>query len=382
MVDLVELTCVQYELLKENLEESGFTVRAYVQQTESKKFPKVDKKSLEGGGENTLMSRIMKSMEHQVNDKEFEKGVKIQYGFIADVPGPKKALCIVNVDEVMFESKKGEKGASIPGLYTTLEGRREQWKIVGEIRNGEAKFWCTEEETKSYFDSLGLIGNTAWQDLAEEKMEKEREERRKEKRAAKKHRRMMTESTTATTPSEMSFGFRLTEDEEEVVKARQRAKQNEKRKKQKQRRREEAMEANNTTSENGSDSDDTKSDDSGKKKWSTIAKQGNRAVQQNKQGEYKVVTFTDLPEDSGVGSNGEDSAEEERRPKVKLPVMQHQRLDKEVRVDEEGLETVMVQSVEEARQYMHRPMLVAWPQEDGSEKRTLYSDLSFIGRGL
>ena len=358
------LICAQYELLKQSLEESGLTVRPYLQPTESKKFPKASKETLEGGGKNTLMSRITKTMEHLVNDKEFEKSVKIQYGFLADVPGPKKALCIARVDEEMFEGLKGQKGAWIPSLYTPLDGKKEQWKIVGEIRDSEAKFWCGEETTKSYFDSLGQIGNTAWQDFVHEKEEKEREERRKEKRAAKKHRRMMTESTTATTPSEMSFGFRLTEEEEEMARARKRAKQNEKRKKQKQRRREEALEVIDVELKTGSDSDDTKSNDSAKEIRDLLQ------AYQKSQFELQARTTNERPGDSGVGSDDEDSAEEERRPKVKLPKRQHQDSSKETDAGDEdqGVEIVVVQNMEEARQYMHRPMMLGWPEEDGSDR--------------
>lgn len=357
-----QLICwVQYELLKKCLEEHHFTVRPYVPPSDKSKRPKITYKAAQGGGENTLMNKIVENLRLHIEEEiEYEEGIKIDYGFVIDLPAPTKLLCIGRVDKVTFKDKKGQKEATIlaGNDYVQIDGKREEWKILGEIKKGKIKFWCDDEVTKQYFDSLGRVDQLDWVDYVEEKEQAEKEAKKKEKKAAKKHRRKMTGSTTFTSPSsEMSFGSRLTA-EDEAVKARQRAKQKEKRKRQQQRRKEEAVEEARPfilTLTPGSDSEDTKNSSSSSDRWDVLHRFPDAVFEESKKGKLRARA---LPKRAGIESD-DDSNHGDRKIRVKLPKAEHQqqtRKDsvKDVEGESRGLEVVRASTGEEVEPYLER----------------------------
>ena len=384
---------VQYELLKKCLEEHRFTVRPFVQMATKPKRPHVTYETAQGGGENKLMNAIMKSLKKYIQEElVYEEGVEIEYGFIIDFPAPKKSLCIGRVDRETFKEKKDQEGATIEAGndHAQFDGTKEQWKILGHIRNGKPKLWCDEDVTKQYFDSIGRINEINCVDYIEEKVQAEKKAKKKEKKAAKKHRRKITESTTVTTPSsEMSFGSRFTE-EDEAVKARQRAKQNEKRKRHQQRRKGEAEKEVEKpfiiTMIANSDSDESKTS-STSSNWETLHKFQDAVFQQHsKKDKLRALTFQRKPKVEAC----DDSDEDDKKIRVNLPKVeqtQQPRKDsvKEVEEEDRGIEIVHVSTAEETRPYLQRGGQV-WVtskediQESNGELKA--RDLKYLGRGL
>jgi hypothetical protein len=387
---------VQYGLLKKCLEEHRFTVRPYVPQTDKSKRPRITYKAASGGGENTLMNKIVENLKLHIEEEiEYEEGVKIEYGFIIDLPAPRKLLCIGRVDKETFKNKKGQKEATIlaGNDYVQIDGKRDEWKILGELKKGKPKFWCDDEVTKQYFDSLGRVDQLDWVDYVDEKEQAEKEAKKKEKKAVKKHRRKMTESTTVTTPSsEMSFGSRFTE-EDEAVKARQRAKQNEKRKRQQQRRKEEAEKEAKPfmlTLTPGSDSEDSKNSSSNSDKWDLLHRFPDAVLEEHsKKGKLRVTTYTR----KAALESDDDCDDGHRKIRVKLPKSEHQqppRKDSVKDIEEHenvrGFdEVVRASTKEEIEPYLHRPgtVIVVSEEDIGRTVEDLQAlDVKYVGRGL
>lgn len=356
-------------------------VRVHVVQAEKSRRPKVTYKAVQGEGEKTLFNEIVRNFAVFVQETEYQRDVVLEYGFVADVPGPRKRLALARVDREAFAL--GREGATIPArnLYQPPGGEVEEWKVLGEVRKGEVKFWCGEEITKLYFDSLGRVGDTAFVDYVQENEEAEKVEKRRDKKAAKKHRRMMTESS-ATTPSESSFGSRFT-DEEEVVKARQRAKQNEKRKKQQQRRREDAEKPGKGSTvfialKGSSDSEDSKSDGSEGKFWNFKHKLQDGVVVEDSKGRYQAARAVE---------NMEESDEEVPKPRVKLPkrdqAQDAKRRKDSVKDSDDGEDEkgpLVVATMDELRPYLGlgNRIMVMNPVDESDVTK----GFQYLGRGL
>ncbi|KAK3698931.1 hypothetical protein LTR37_016718 [Vermiconidia calcicola] len=232
----------EFAELRKDLERLGLTVRPYKPQIDPpNKFPKPTYKAAMGGEKNALINKIMKDLEKGIAGWYESTGV--HFGMLVDFPDTKvKTLGIIRLDEDVFLELQAKDDATIK-VRDSLGIQEYACKVIGEIRNGMPMFYCSDDETKVYFNSVGELKTFMVRDFVKTRQAAEALALKEQKKQAKKHRKELTASTSASTPaSESSFAFLPPQDSEVAVRARQREKNNAKRKAQKERRKASAAE--------------------------------------------------------------------------------------------------------------------------------------------
>ncbi|KAK3713652.1 hypothetical protein LTR37_008346 [Vermiconidia calcicola] len=232
----------EFAELRKDLERMGLTVRSYKPQVDPpNKFPKPTYKAAMGGEKNALINKVMKNLEKGI--AEWYESTGVRFGMLVDYPDAKvKTLGIIRLDEDVFLDLQAKDDATID-VRDSLGIQEYTCKVIGEIRDGVPKFYCSEDETKAYFNSVGEMKTFMVRDFVKTRQAAEALALKEQKKQAKKHRRQLTASTSASTPaSENSFAFLPSQDSDEAVRARQREKNNAKRKAQKERRKASAAE--------------------------------------------------------------------------------------------------------------------------------------------